>query len=102
MHPLIENGRNAIAELCRRHGVHRLEAFGSILRSDFDAQRSDVDVLVEFQPEVADSFANFLDLKEALEALFERPVDLVEGRAIRNRRLRYHIDQSKTPIYAAA
>ena len=102
MHPLIENNRNAIAELCRRHGVHRLEAFGSILRSDFDAQRSDVDVLVEFQPEVADSFANFLDLKEALEALFERPVDLVEGRAIRNRRLRYHIDQSKTPIYAAA
>lgn len=82
--------------------MHRLEAFGSILRSDFDAQRSDVDVLVEFQPEVADSFANFLDLKEALEALFERPVDLVEGRAIRNRRLRYHIDQSKTPIYAAA
>ena len=82
--------------------MHRLEAFGSILRSDFDAQRSDVDVLVEFQPEVADSFANFLDLKEALEALFERPVDLVVGRAIRNRRLRYHIDQSKTPIYAAA
>lgn len=102
MHPLIENNRNAIAELCRRHGVHRLEAFGSILRSDFDAQQSDVDVLVEFQPEVADSFTNFLDLKEALEALFERPVDLVEGRAIRNRRLRYHIDQSKTPIYAAA
>ena len=82
--------------------MHRLEAFGSILRSDFDAQQSDVDVLVEFQPEVADSFTNFLDLKEALEALFERPVDLVEGRAIRNRRLRYHIDQSKTPIYAAA
>jgi len=102
MHPLIENNRNAIAELCRRHGVHRLEAFGSILRSDFDAQQSDVDVLVEFQPEVADSFTNFPDLKEALEALFERPVDLVEGRAIRNRRLRYHINQSKTPIYAAA
>ncbi|MDT0497641.1 hypothetical protein RM530_09735 [Algiphilus sp. W345] len=33
MHPLIENNRNTIAELCRRHGVHRLEAFGSILRS---------------------------------------------------------------------
>lgn len=102
MHPLIENNRNAMAELCRRHSVRRLEAFGSILRSDFDAQRSDVDVLVEFQPEVADSSTNFLDLKEALEALFERPADLVEGRAIRNRRLRYHIDQSKTPIYAAA
>ncbi len=46
--------------------------------------------------------SNLLDLKEALEALFQRPVDLVEPRGIRNRRLRYYIDQSKSPIYAAA
>jgi hypothetical protein len=39
---------------------------------------------------------------EALEELFHLPVDLVEPRAIRNRRLRYYIDQSKSPIYAAA
>jgi hypothetical protein len=41
MHPLIDNNRQAIAELCRRHAVRRLEAFGSILRDDFDAGRSD-------------------------------------------------------------
>ena len=95
MHPLIENHRESIAELCRLHGVRSLEAFGSILRDDFDAARSDVDVLVEFEAQAADSFSNFLDLKESLEALFHRSVDLVELRAIRNRRLRYYIELSK-------
>jgi predicted nucleotidyltransferase len=102
MHPLIENNREAIARLCRVHGVRRLEAFGSILRDDFDVGRSDVDVLVEFEAQAADSFSNFLALKESLEALFQRSVDLVELRAIRNRRLRHYIEQSKLPIYAAA
>ena len=102
MYPLIENNREATARLCRVHGVRRLEALGSILRDDFDAGRSDVDVLVEFEAQAADSFSNFLDLKESLEALFQRSVDLVELRAIRNRRLRYYIEQSKSAIYAAA
>jgi len=60
MHPLIENNREAIGRLCRLHGVRSLEAFGSILRDDFDAGRSDVDVLVEFEAQAADSFSNFL------------------------------------------
>src|SRR5579863_3286631 len=84
MHPLIEKNREAIARLCRLHGVRSLEAFGSILRDDFDAGRSDVDVLVELEAQAADSFSNYLDLKESLEALFQRSVDLVELRAIRN------------------
>lgn len=102
MHPLIESNRKAIADLCRLHGVDRLEAFGSILRNDFDAARSDVDVLVEFKPSVAASFTNFLDLKESLEALLGRSVDLVELHAVRNRRLRRYIEQSKSSIYDAA
>jgi predicted nucleotidyltransferase len=102
MHPLIEKNRDAIANLCRLHGVRSLEVFGSILRKDFDLERSDVDVLVEFEPQAANSLSNFLDLKEALEAVFGRSVDLVELRAIRNRRLRYHIEKSKSPVYVAA
>lgn len=102
MNALIDNNRQAIAELCRRHAVHRLEAFGSVLRDDFDAGLSDVDILVEFEPEVAGRFDNFLDLKEALEELFERPVDLIEPQTIRNRRLRHYIEESKSPIYDAA
>jgi predicted nucleotidyltransferase len=102
MHPLIETNRDAIERLCRQHGVRKLEVFGSILRHDFDNGRSDVDVLVEFEPQAASSFANFLDLKESLEALFGRSVDLLELRAIRNKRLRYYIEKSKSPVYVAA
>jgi uncharacterized protein len=102
MHPLIEKNFEAIASLCRKHGVRSLEVFGSILRDDFDTRRSDVDVLVEFDPKAAGSFSNFLDLKESLEALFRRPVDLLELRAIRNKRLRYYIEKSKAPVYVAA
>jgi predicted nucleotidyltransferase len=56
----------------------------------------------EFEAQAADSFSSFLDLKESLEALFQRSVDLVELRAIRNRRLRHYIEQSKSSIYPAA
>jgi uncharacterized protein len=62
----------------------------------------DVDVLVEFEPQVANSFSNFLDLKESLETVLGRPVDLVELQAIRNRRLRYYIEKNKSPVYVAA
>jgi len=101
MPPLIDDNIEEIGRLCRLHGVRKLELFGSILRSDFDPQRSDVDVVVEFEPRVANSFANFLDLKEALERLLGRPVDLVELHAVRNRRLRRYIEQSKSPVHFA-
>jgi predicted nucleotidyltransferase len=102
MHALIEHNREAIVRLCRLHGVNRLEVFGSILRDDFDAGKSDVDILVEFDPTVACSFSNYLSLKESLERLLQRSVDLLELRAVRNRRLRRYIEQSKRPIYDAA
>lgn len=102
MHPLIESNREAIAQLCRRHGVRRLEVFGSILREDFDPSRSDVDLLAEFEPGMSDTLGNLLDFKEAMEQLLGRPVDVLELKAIRNRRLRYYIEHSKSPLYAAA
>ena len=98
MSPLIEDDLEAIGRLCRIYGVRKLELFGSILRQDFDPERSDIDLLVEFEPSVANRFSNFLNLKEALEQLLGRRVDLVELRAIRNRRLRSHIEQSKSSL----
>lgn len=102
MHALIEQNQEKVAALCARHGVRRLEAFGSILRDDFDVSRSDVDIVVEFDSSVAASFTNFLSLKESLAEVLGRPVDLVELSSIRNRRLRRYIESSKLPIYDAA
>ena len=49
MSPLIEENLEEIGRLCRLHGVRKPEVFGSILRQDFDPQRNDVDVLVEYE-----------------------------------------------------
>ncbi|KJS38441.1 MAG: DNA polymerase beta [Rhodospirillaceae bacterium BRH_c57] len=86
MHSAVADHRPALAALCRRFGVARLEVFGSATREGaFDPARSDVDFLVEFGP-AADGLTAYIDFKEALEALVGRPVDLVERRAVEQSR----------------
>jgi predicted nucleotidyltransferase len=51
MHPFIHQNQSAIAELCRRYRVQRLEVFGSAARgTDFAPESSGADFLVEFSP----------------------------------------------------
>lgn len=57
---------------------------------------------MEFNPDSATSVGNFLDLKQALERLLQRPVDLLEPHTIRNHRLRHHIHHGKAPVYGTA
>ena len=78
MTPSIAQHHSAVADLCRRYRVQRLELFGSAADDRFDAQRSDVDLLVEFQPLAEGEHADaYFGLRESLESLFARPVDLV-------------------------
>ena len=104
MHPAIAEKRQALAALCRRFGVQRLEVFGSAARgTDFDARRSDADFLVSFPPQTND-LSRFMDFKEALEGLLGRPVDLVERAAVegsRNYIRRRLILAEAEPIYGA-
>ncbi len=102
MHPIITDRRAAIAELCRRYGVRRLEVFGSASRDDFDTATSDIDLVVEFAAAPAGTaFDRYFDLKSALESLFERPVDLVQLHALQSPRLQRLIERAKVPVYAA-
>ena len=68
-----------IPVLCRRYGVTRLELFGSAATEAFDPERSDLDFLVEFDDDSYGLFDRYFGLKEALEALYGRPVDLVSA-----------------------
>ncbi len=65
-----------LAELCRRYRVRRLSLFGSVLREDFGPQ-SDVDLLVEFEPDAEVGFLTLSRMSRELSALLGRPVDLV-------------------------
>ena len=83
MHPAIAEKRQALAVLCRRFGVEKLEVFGSAARdTGFVSSRSDIDFLVTFTPEARNDLAAFADLKDALEKLLGRSVDLVEREAV--------------------
>ena len=99
----IELNREELKALCRRFHVRRLDLFGSAARGDFDPERSDIDFLVEFDREHPDalSFDTYFGLKEALEALFGRPVDLVEPGAVRNPYLEASIEFSREPVFEA-
>ena len=68
--------REKIAGFCRRSHIRRLALFGSILRGDFGPD-SDVDVLVEFQPEHVPGFFSLFEMEEELSVLFGgRRVDM--------------------------
>jgi predicted nucleotidyltransferase len=77
LHSAITVDSDAIAAICRSFGVARLSAFGSALRKDFDPGRSDLDLLVDFQPQARASLFTLVDLENKLADLFERKVDLV-------------------------
>jgi predicted nucleotidyltransferase len=88
--------------LCRRFHVQRLDLFGSAARGDFDPGHSDIDFLVEFDRSAGQHpFDAYFGLKEGLEELFDRPVDLGEVGAVRNPYLKASIDGSREPVFEA-
>jgi len=94
--------REELQALCRRFHVQRLDLFGSAARGDFDPARSDFDFVVEFDRSAPQNpFDSYFGLKEGLEALLGRSVDLVELSAVRNPYLKESIEQSRENVYAA-
>lgn len=95
--------RPEIAALCRRFHVRRLDLFGSAARgADFDPAHSDLDLLVAYEPAHSPpALADFLALREALEALFGRKVDLAMESAIRNPHLRAGIEAARVNLHGA-
>lgn len=83
MNALVESRIARVGEICRRHGVERLDLFGSAAKDRdgfFDPNESDVDFVVSF----------------------ERRVDLVmEGAVRKNPRFARSIEESRVPVYAS-
>jgi hypothetical protein len=99
----IEDKREALRELCVKYKVWRLEIFGSaVTGEDFDSECSDLDFLVEFQQLRQGEYADtYFGLLEALESLFNRHVDLVMSRAIKNPYFLEAINKNRKVLYAA-
>jgi predicted nucleotidyltransferase len=95
--------RDKIADFCRRWKITEFALFGSVLRDDFRPD-SDIDVLVTFMPGASWRFYDLISMKEELENMFGRPVDLVETRLVErseNYIRREHILNHMETVYVA-
>jgi uncharacterized protein len=70
----INISQEQLAQFCQRNHIVKLALFGSVLREDFKAE-SDIDVLVEFEPDRIPGLA-FFEMETELTRIFGRKVDL--------------------------
>jgi uncharacterized protein len=99
----LEISRERIADFCQRWKITEFALFGSVLRNDFRSN-SDIDVLVTFAPDTSWRFYDLLSMKEELETMFGRSVDLIEKRLVEsseNYIRRRHILNHMETIYTA-
>ena len=92
--------KKELATFCRRWKVVELALFGSVLRDDFTPE-SDVDVLVTFVPDAKVSLFDMAQMQIELQAIFKRPVDILEKDALRNPYRKREILGTAQVVYAS-
>lgn len=103
--PILEEKRDEVAAICRKYGITRLELFGSAANGDFDPDRSDVDLLVEYgAAEPTPRYGPWAHsyVKEDLERVLGRKVDLVRLGNVSNPYVRRSIERKRRELLYAA
>lgn len=95
----LELPMDRIEGLCRRYRVRELAIFGSALRRDFKGT-SDVDLLVEFEPDAEVGFLALAKMQRELSAILGREVDLVPKGGLKPR-IREDVLSDAEVLYAA-
>ena len=96
----VEQNRLALGELCRRYQVRQLLLFGSAATGAFVPATSDLDFVADFADTHAADYADrYFDFAEALERLFNRSVDVLTQRAIRNPYFQAEVERTAQVIY---
>jgi uncharacterized protein len=96
----VEIQKGVIEAFCRKWQIDEFSLFGSVLRDDFSPE-SDIDVLIEFSKQADWSLYEWVEMKEELESLFDRKVDLVSKEGLKNPFRRKAILSSREVLYAA-
>lgn len=90
-------------DICTKHMVKHLYLFGSAVSDNFDSEKSDIDLLVEFSKdlEILNYADNYFSLLKSLENFFSRKVDLLSYKALKNPVMIEEVEKSKVALYAA-
>lgn len=99
MNSSIEDHHEELESFCQKWQVRELAVFGSALRDDF-RRDSDVDLLVSFAHSANLDIDAWLDMKEELQSILGRTVDLVDKDALRNPWRRHEILATCEVVYA--
>lgn len=99
---LVENELPEMRKIFENHQVVKAELFGSAADGDFSSS-SDIDILVTFSEALPllDYADNYFSLKDQLEHLLNRQVDLLSARSVKNAALLAAINRTKQLLYAA-
>jgi uncharacterized protein len=94
-----EKNIERIKQLCKAYRVKNFSVFGSVL-TDYFSSNSDIDFVVDFEENDPIKYTDlYFQLKEKLEQVIKRPIDLIEERGIKNSFFRKEIDESKVVLY---
>jgi predicted nucleotidyltransferase len=97
---LLNKHKKELNQACSAHNVAELYAFGSVLTPKFHSD-SDIDFIVSLLSDDPLEYAeNYFELKFELERIFKRKIDLLEQKAIRNKRFEQLVNQKKMLVYA--
>ncbi|MEI6184644.1 MAG: nucleotidyltransferase domain-containing protein [Bacteroidota bacterium] len=96
---LLESYTEDIIKLCETHKVKTLYVFGSVLTDRFNKE-SDIDLIVDFANINVEDYAdNYFDFKFSLQNIFNRPIDLLEEKAIKNPFIKQSINIQRQLVY---
>ena len=98
---LLAENRNAIAALCRKYGIRKLDVFGSAATGAFDPDSSDIDFIVDLGQYERGVSRRYFRFAEALKELFGRPVDLITEDQIRNPYFQQSVEGQRKNVYHA-
>ena len=98
--PLLQAHQSELSALCAKYHVAALDLFGSALTEHFGPE-SDLDFVVMFEGVPPEDYAdNFFDFRDALAALLQRKIDLVEVQTLKNPYFKQVVEKTKQPVYA--
>lgn len=97
---LINKHKKELNKACLTYKVDELYAFGSVLTGNFNP-KSDIDFIVSILSNDPIEYAeNYFELKFELEKIFNRKIDLLEQKAIRNKTFEELVNKKKLLVYA--
>jgi uncharacterized protein len=99
---LLEKHLDEIIVICKKHHVESISVFGSAATNTMN-NSSDIDFLIRFDKtlDVLDYADNYFELKDKLQLLLTKPIDLVTAQSLKNPILISEINKNKIELYAA-